>query len=402
MIGVRPWGLAPDEEAELFRQLRFRYFKWDTFACGERLVLSESLVLDRCDHELIVRTVEGLDKALRRFEARVCQEPEALRLLGIPPAVHPLVMADPPAPLQCARYDLFPTEDGRWMVSEFNEDVPGGFNEAAGIPDLLGDPGAGLHWEGDLRERFREAFEPYESVAFLYATAYSEDLQHMLVLEDWLRSRGHRTVLASPEHLEGGWTARWRRPRFQGESVDAAFRFYPGEWMARLPNLPDWHRWASRLPMMNPFRSLVRQSKSVFALWREDGLLSTEDRALVEAHCPHTEGFRPKMVERLRDERDRWVLKRSFGRMGDSVVLGSLSTDKEWAGAISEALAEPGVFCAQKCFRVQSTPFASGPLYPAIGAYLVNGRFAGYYSRAAARPLITHEAYHVATLVRAA
>jgi hypothetical protein len=287
------------------------------------------------------------------------------------------------------------------MVSEFNEDVPGGFNEAAGIPDLLGAPGGDLRWEGDFRRSFQDAFDGYDGVAFLYATAYSEDLQHMLVLENWLRERGHRTVLASPEHLERSWLSR-RRPRFMGQGVDAAFRFYPGEWMARLPNLEEWIQAAPSLPLMNPFRSLVRQSKTMFALWREDDLLSAGDRALVERHCPWTEGFHPGIAERLRDEKDRWVLKRSFGRMGDSVILGSLCSAADWEGTIREALDAPGEFCAQECFRVRPVPFACGPLYPAVGAYLVNGRFAGYYSRAAARPLITHEAFHVATLVQAA
>ena len=45
-------------------------------------------------------------------------------------------------------------------------------------------------------------------------------------------------------------------------------------------------------------------------------MLSAEDRDLVARHCPHTEPFRPERVERLRDEREPWVLKRSFGRMG--------------------------------------------------------------------------------------
>ena len=401
MIGVHPWGLDPSAEEALFHALRFRWFKWDTYACGNRLVLSESLVLDRDDHEQVVRTVEALHQALGRFESRVLADPEALRALGIPEPVHPLVTDGPEEALQCARYDLFATEDGHWMVSEFNEDVPGGFNEAAGIPGLLGGPGDGLHWEGDLRTSFLDAFAPYHTVALLYATAYSEDLQHMLVLEQWLRDAGHRTVLASPEHLEDGRFGL-RGPRFLGEKVDAAFRFYPGEWMARLPNLRAWRRHGSRLPMMNPVRGLVRQSKTVFALWQEDGMLSPEDRELVARHCPHTEPFQPESLERLRDERDRWVLKRSFGRMGDSVVLGSLVTEREWDAALAEAVREPRAFCIQERFRVRAIAFTSGPLYPAIGAYLVNGRFAGYYSRAASRPLITHEAFHVATLVRAA
>jgi hypothetical protein len=55
----------------------------------------------------------------------------------------------------------------------------------------------------------------------------------MLILERWLREAGHRTVLGSPAHLSRGW----RRPRVLGTAIDAAFRFYPAEWMPRLPNL---------------------------------------------------------------------------------------------------------------------------------------------------------------------
>src|SRR5690606_7556510 len=118
------------------------------------------------------------------------------------------------------RYDLFPSDDGRWMVSEFNEDVPGGFNESV-IPSLLGDPGPTLCWEGDLRASFVDAFRPYSTVALLYATAFSEDLQHMLILERWLTAAGHRTILGSPAHLH----RRFRRPRILGTPIDAAFRF---------------------------------------------------------------------------------------------------------------------------------------------------------------------------------
>ena len=402
MIGVHPWGLDAEAERSLLHDLRFRWFKWDSYACGGLLILNESLVLERADHDDVVRITEGLHAALGRFEERVLADPAALRALGIPEAMHPLVLDAPAAPLQCARYDLFATEDGRWMVSEFNEDVPGGFNEAVGIPQLLGAPGAAYSWEGDFRERVVEALRPYPTIALLYATSFAEDLQHMLVLEDWLRAAGHEAVLASPEHLEGGgWGGFGRGPRFLGRRVDAAFRFFPGEWMAPLPNLAAWRRHAPRLPMMNPIRALVRQSKSLFT-FLQDADLPPEDRALIARHLPHTEPFRPERREAYREERERWVLKRAFGRMGDAVVLGSLVSAVEWDRALEGAALEPKSYCIQERFRVRSVPFGSGPLYPALGAYLVNGRFAGYYSRVASRPFITHEAPHVATLVRTA
>lgn len=400
MIGVHPWGLDAEAERALLHELRFRWFKWDAYACGNLLILNESLVLDRADHEEVVRITEGLHAALGRFEERIVSDPGLLRALGIPAAMHPLVMEAPSVPLQCARYDLFATEDGRWMVSEFNEDVPGGFNEAAGIPELLGSPGASLAWEGDFRGLVVEALRPYDTIALLYATSYAEDLQHMLVLEDWLRSAGRDTVLASPEHLEGGRFG-FGGPRFFGRRVDAAFRFFPGEWMAQLPNLAVWRRVAHRLPMMNPLRALVRQSKTLFSHW-QDADLSAADRDLIARHLPHTETFQPERLDTYREERDRWVLKRAFGRMGDAVVLGSLVSAAEWERALAGAARSPHEYCIQERFRVQPLQFGSGPLYPALGAYVVNGRFAGYYSRVASRPFITHEAPHVATLVRAA
>lgn len=396
MTHTRPWDLSEAERREVFRALRFGHFKWDSFTAGHFSLLPETLVLPEALHRKVVEVAESLHQGLLRFESRVRKEPEALERLGIPRALHPLIAEEGNRVLQCARYDLFPTEDGRLMVSEFNEDVPGGFNEAQGIPELLGDPPPGHRWEAVLRSRFLEAFEPYHDVALLYATAFSEDLQHVLILEKWLLDAGHATVLGSPAHL----AKRWRRPRILGVPVDAVFRYYPGEWMPKLPNFEVWRRLNPTLPMMNPLRHLVRQSKLMFALWAEDTGLSQADGELLARHCPRTLLFDGAMVPRLREEREAWVLKRAFGRMGDSVVMGSLVTEAAWSAALAEASRAPGEWCAQECFSVVPLAFADGPLYPAFGAYVVNGRFAGYYSRAAAQPFLTHEAFHVATMVQ--
>ena len=123
---------------------------------------------------------------------------------------------------------------------------------------------------------------------------------------------------------------------------------------------------------------------------------------MIVRHLPHTEPFRRERLDVYLEERDRWVLKRAFGRMGDAVVLGSLVSAAEWERALAEAARDPHASCMQERFRVRPVQFGFGLLYPALGAYLVNGRFAGYYSRVASRPFITHEAPHVATLVRAA
>jgi hypothetical protein len=41
--------------------------------------------------------------------------------------------------------------------------------------------------------------------------------------------------------------------------------------------------------MMNPVHRLVRQSKTMFALWEEERYLDPADRDLLARHCPRTE-----------------------------------------------------------------------------------------------------------------
>jgi hypothetical protein len=390
------WGLSKTDFRQLLGHLRFRYRKWDALACGRCLVLPESLVLTPAEHQRVVTTVERFAGILSRLEARLATQPDELAQLGIPPEAAELLRREPEeCPLQIARYDLFPAPDGRWWVSEFNEDVPGGFNEAVGIPELLGGRLGAGRFQCDLRQALRDAFRDARRVAFIHATGYSEDLQHMLVVRDWLADDGVEGVLCSPAHLQ------WRRGRaeFLHQPVDMALRFYPGEWFRWLSNLDEWTRAVPHLPMMNPLRRLIRQSKKLFIRWARDDLLSGDDRRFVQEHAPVSEGFQPGQRDRWIAEQPRWVLKEAFGRMGDSVVIGALVKADDWLRALDEAAQRPGDFLMQERFEVAPLAFREGPLYPALGAFVVNGRFAGYYSRAAAQPLITHEAYHVATLV---
>ena len=127
------------------------------------------------------------------------------------------------------------------MIAEFNEDVPSGINETAGLAELLGGTlgaDAAPRFVGDVRSALADAFDDFETIGLAYATAYSEDLQHVEVLGRWLRDAGHRTVLATPSGLsvEDGVA------RVHSERVDALFRYYPAEWMHRLPNYSEWGR----------------------------------------------------------------------------------------------------------------------------------------------------------------
>jgi hypothetical protein len=377
----------------LLHQVRWRYHKWDIYVAGRHTLPPEALVLTAAEHAEVVAIAERLSRVIDIAARRVAAAPHLLAQLDIPPVLYPLLRRAAEAPLQLARYDLHPTPEG-WMVPEFNEDVPGGFNEAVGIADQLRVPGYTL--PNLLRRAVTDAFAPYRRVAMLFATGYSEDLQHCHIIEDWLTEAGHSVVRGSPAHLARGW----RHFTVHGGRVDAAFRYYPGEWLPRLPNLGLWLERGDRLPMLNPISALIRQSKRLYALWPE--LLEADDLAFIRRHTPHTRAFAPEeQLPELRAYPDRWVLKQSFGRMGDSVYIGSLMKPEDWAKLLTEAANKPQGWLVQRRFVHEPTAFPGGPRYAAVGPYVVNGRFAGYYSRAAPQPLLTHEALHVATLIEA-
>jgi len=389
------WPLSEPEISDLINTLCFRYYKWDAEACGKRLVLSESLVLSRAEHKKVVEICERFDAILGKLEHALLQRPDLLAQLGIPANVLDIILDEPEQDLQLTRHDVFLTPDGRWMVSEFNEDVPGGFNEANGVPELLGPSLSGMGFEGSLRTAIVEALSPYEHIALLYATGYAEDLQHMLIIKKWLEADGHTTELAAPSHMQ----ASWRGTKCFGRRCDAAFRFYPGEWFQWLENLSDWKRISPRLPMMNPLRRLIRQSKRIYAFWRDPDLLSPEDIAFIAEHTPASQPF--EQIDTIED-RSRWVLKNAFGRMGDTVIMGNLAKEKDWNDSVAIARRKPTEWLLQERFDVAPMQDGGQPFYPSLGVYLVNHSFAGYYSRAAHHPFINHEAYHVATVVESA
>lgn len=395
------WQIEPDAVAALLRELAFGYYKWDVTVGGETRVLPFSLVLSAEEHSVLVSATERFARALRRAEARAQRDRALLDALGVPARVLPLVERDAARGPSFGRGDFFLTPEGRWQVSEFNEDVPGGFNESVGVPSLLDESTAGGRFVGDLRGALVAAWDRCHRVGFVHASCFSEDLQHCAVYAKWLREAGHETVLASPDTVR--W--RWRRPEASGMPVDGLFRFYPGEWMVQIRDLRAWGRAVERTPVMNPFRALATQSKAAFAHWDELVGAAEPDEpgepgALeLRTFLPHTEAFEPARAEQYEAERGAWVLKRAFGRMGDAVVLGALETESDWARAVRHAASGAERWVAQRRFDVQPLEVDGDTWYPTVGAYAVNGRFAGYYSRVARRPFITHEAFHVATVV---
>lgn len=397
------WPLSPAEFNDVRDRLRFDFCKWDVFHRGRDDLLPDALVLSQAEHDQLVAIAKACWQALRPMEKTLADDPERLHAMGIPDALRPAMAGAHPAVGRLSRCDFHLAVGGRWVISEFNEDSPGGLVESHGLhralDEAFADRFAGLRPAGDLRPALLQAFAPYPRIGLVYATGYSLDLQPMALLADWLREAGHEVALGSPANLsfDGSQAYLLEQP------VDALYRFYPGEWLDALPNADIWLRAVRELPMLNTLPALVAQSKCFYAAIEETGLLAdSTDRERLEAHLPPSRFLKPDMLNELVAQRTDWVLKSAFGRMGDTVLLGIGASPEQWQKRLEQALQDDQPYVVQARFDAVPFWFSSGMAYPTVGLFLLDGEFAGYYSRVSPYPVIDFNARHVTTLVETA
>ncbi len=213
-----------------------------------------------------------------------------------------------------------------------------------------------------------------------------EDLAQMeytrRLLAPALAGSGWQTVLGDVTNL----TLKRRTLHLLGQPLAALYRYYPFESMLGSRGFHDIFEavFAGRLRLLNGLRGFLPQNKAVAAwLWshRDDPAITAEDRTLIERHLPETYWIRDLPPDF--DYRD-WVLKQVFGREGAEVYFGDTLDPLDWLRCRNW-----GTFVVQRRIRTQAVTAigwdgfraALMPRYPTVGAYLVNGRFAGFYSR---------------------
>ena len=84
-----------------------------------------------------------------------------------------------------------------------------------------------------------------------------------------------------------------------------------------------------------------------------------------------------------------------MGRVGDEVFVGELCRDDDWAAAVDDvrALAEKGQsWIAQRFVRQRPVPTPWGDRLVTLGAYVQDGRFAGYFARITPQSHVSHDA----------
>ncbi len=153
------------------------------------------------------------------------------------------------------------------------------------------------------------------------------------------------------------------------------------------------------------FRTWPCATKTLFALLWSDaarGILAPEELAFVHEHIPYTERLGLATDLARFAEKDRWIVKPAGGYNSVGVVAGLDASPQKWARALEHAARGGGI--VQEYAPQYATPCLRGTLVdgphrgkpepgttdelgfaPALnmeGLYVLNGAFAGVYTRA--------------------
>jgi hypothetical protein len=390
----------PLSTPSLARELAQRYLIWDAYVGGQRRVDAHPLVLPAALHDAAVRAAERVTVAVGRVADRAHEDDAERLVYRLDDDTQHLARASHRAGdlASLVRVDLLLDEQGEWQACEINADCPGGHNEALGLPRLARAAGfMGGHNPTVVTSALAERLATLAdggAVGLIYATGYAEDLQVCAIVQRSLASLGVRAILApptAPRIVRGDL-------RVGGEAVRVLYRYFPTEYMRGQSNVGQIAEAVARgrVRSMTSFAHIYAQSKLAFArAWRHESSLGAEDREAVTRHTPETFDVRHVSREELVSDRARWVLKKAYGRVGDEVFVGSLIPPESWPSLVATVLARQMTgesWIAQRFVRQSAIDTPWGPRYVTLGAYVLDGRFVGYFARITPESHVSHDA----------
>ena len=382
----------------LARDLAEKYFLWDAFVGGRRRVEVCPLLLSPELHAAAVQAAEDVVRVIGRVAAGAHEDLHERAHYGFDEDTLRLAAASHASgdSASLMRVDLLLAEDDEWKACEINADCPGGHNESLGLPRLA--RAAGFMSGHDptrvvprLVERLRELADG-GAVGIVHATGYAEDLQVCALVARELERNGVRVVRASPTapQYRGGDLC------IHGEPVRALYRYFPTEWMSGQRNVESIARAveAGRVRTLTSFAHVFTQSKLAFArCWKK--LEEDADRAIMRRQIAESYDVQDVARDELLAGRNGWVVKRAMGRVGDEVFVGPLLPDDGWAELVDSVRARVDRgerWVAQRFVRQRPIPTPWGDRLVTLGAYVLDGSFAGYFARVTPHSHVSHDA----------
>jgi hypothetical protein len=379
-------------------------------------------LLTRAQFDRLSRASEIVAGAFEKVCAALLADDRLLDLVGLTDAERRLALVDHGfrCPAVTTRLDAFIAGDEVKFV-EYNAENPSSLPDQEGLNRILFE----VHAMRRLAARYTlREFSPVESLLRALVETYREwggAQTPNLAIVDWanlptqaefellrddFNARGVPTIICAPDELEYS-NGKLRCRDFR---VDLVYkRVVIHELLARCdsshPLLSAYTDGA--VCVVNPFRCKIVHKKAAFELLTDEargGWLTKEERGVLRACVPWTRRVAERrttrgdesidLIEFVRRNRARLVLKPNDDYGGHGVYLGSRSTEAEWDLGIEAALA--GDYVVQDLIDLHTEEFpifdderwALQPMYVDTNPFLFNGRVDGAMVRLSESPIV--------------
>ena len=376
--------------AELVERAAIECYKWN-LAAGDRPILAKfPLLIPRAHWSQLLTLAEALERESQEAEKELLNRPALHRRLGIPEATAAcLSQARWSNAPRYTRYDFHIADEG-YRITESNCDVAGGLLEASGVGSIFsrlsgrsppGDP-AGVYAQSFLRN-----FGSGARIGLVHLTRYSEDRQVVLYFGQRLAELGLTAILIDPTQLCPGLRAE--TPSGVVE-LDALYRFFPGDWLERLPS----RRWMLELfqsgRVSNPLTALLVQSKRFPLVWPQLRCSLSAWRLLL-----------PETVEPGNEAGPQgdWVIKPALEHEGTNVAIPGVTVPTLLEGVRKKMRRGPRSWVSQRKFGMKPVATPDGHRFICVGVFVVDGLGVGGYARLNAYPLIDGSSQEAIVLV---
>ena len=321
------------------------------------------------DFARITQICETVWSAIQKVKDAAVEDDSIVTRLGLTEIERELVAIDPgyKAVSPTARLDSFLTS-ARYSFVELNGESPAGIAYADAAYDIFSSlpvmkefakhynvrPLYGRQFMLDVLLRSYEEFlghtperKPRIAIVDLPGVPTVSEFE---LFRDFFESNGYPSVICTPQELE----FRDKRLSVAGQEIDIVYkRLLVNEYLPIIneyPALLNAYR-AGAICMVNSFRSKLIHKKALFAVLtdkRHASLFSDAELAAIRAHVPWTrivcdeasdyENERIDLLEFVRRNSERLVLKPNDDYGGHGITIGWNVDQSEWDDAIEAAL----------------------------------------------------------------
>jgi len=360
------------------------------------------LILTKKESDEIIKLTNKLDNETREAEDFLNTHIKIAKKLLLPKKIlaqtHNMKNYNKNKNIRLMRYDFHQDVSGRWIVTEVNSDVPGGFAESSLLPELarktINAPKLDYIPFGEkMVEAINNKLKKTGTIMMVHCTCFSDDRQVMQYMGDRLQKEGYNIIYGAADHVNFKDKKAYCILNSKYENIDLIFRFTPLEWLIQMkPCRWDGYFNTTTISCNHPV-AIYAQSKRFPLVW--------DDLEKTGISMSTWKNVLPKTIEVNKlGKKEGFIYKPVFGRVGEKISIKEACKDDEYKKIIKDVKRHPKQYVAQKKFESLPLKGEDGKEYHVcLGSYTIEGEHAGYYARISEYPRIDSYAADIPVLI---